>query len=120
MDLTKELEHLIKTDDANALKAMLTKSGRPQRGTRAITEEDKSRCLGLAIPEGSLEMIELLIQHGACLTPCSFFAAMRREEPELLELFIKRGWDMDSTRFGQSTVQLVDTLQCRRCAPNIV
>jgi hypothetical protein len=66
MDLTKELEHISKTDDANALKAMLTKSGRPQRGTRAITEEDKSRCLGLAIPEGSLEMIELLIQHGAC------------------------------------------------------
>jgi hypothetical protein len=91
MDLTKELEHLIKTDDVNALRGMLTKRGRPQRGTRAITEEDKCRCLGLAIPEGSLEMIGLLIRHGARITPCSFFAAVRREEPELLKVFIKWG-----------------------------
>jgi hypothetical protein len=65
-------------------------------------------------------MIELLIRHGARLTSRSFFAANEREEPELLELIIKWGWDMDSTRFGQSAVQLIDTLQRRICAPNIV
>jgi hypothetical protein len=107
MDLTKELKHLTKTDDVNALRGMLTKRGRPQRGTRAITEEDKSRCLDLAIPQGSLKTIELLIRHGARLAYCSFFAAMRREKPKLLKLFIKWGWDMDSTLFGQSAVQLV-------------
>jgi hypothetical protein len=107
MDLSKELEHLIKTNDAGSLKKKLTKRGRPQRGTRAITEKDKNRCLGLTIPEGSLETIELLIRHGARLTPCSFFAAIIREEPELLQLFIKWGWDIYSTLFGPSAVALV-------------
>jgi hypothetical protein len=54
MDLTKELEYLIKTDDVNALEAMLTKRGRPQRGTRAMIEKDKNRCLRLAIPQGAV------------------------------------------------------------------
>jgi hypothetical protein len=116
MDLREELKNYIKANDAQGLANRLTKRGRPRRGTRAITQDDKNRCLKFALPEASLEIIDTLIRYGARLTFSASHAAVKRQEPALLELFIEWGWEIGSTQFGPSAVQSVHAPERERCS----
>jgi hypothetical protein len=71
LSLSEELEYIICLNDPRVLAVRLSKSGRPRRGARAITQHDKNEALEFAMPEASLAIIDTLIRHGADLTVSS-------------------------------------------------
>ena len=104
--LSLELASLIRANDVPGLNAKFSKRGRPKKGTRAITEEDKVYCLQVAMPEASLEVIDTLIGYGAYLNRKSFEDALQRGdcETELLDLMLERGWKLGGLWYGTSVV----------------
>jgi hypothetical protein len=71
----------------------------------ATRQEELNTCLTLAMPQGSIEMIELLVNLGARLDQHSLYAAIRREDPSLLQLLVDSGWDINSNNFERPAIQ---------------
>jgi hypothetical protein len=104
LSLSEELEYVICLNDPSVLAARLSKPGRPRRGARAITQNDKNEALEFAMPEASLATIDTLIRHGADLTVLSYEKAIARNEVALLELFVTWGWDINLIEQGHCPV----------------
>jgi len=98
MRLTDALKDAIHNNDPANIRANL-----PQ-GTGA-DQIKLDECLILAIPKSSLETIELLLEHGAQLKSHSFFGAIARGDPNVFELLIESGWDINSTAYEGTAVQ---------------
>ena len=92
------LKQLINTDDANGLDLNLA-----TRDT--ISQSELDECLESAMPGASIDIIRLLLQHGARLTILSFGKAIGRQDPAVFQLLLDHGWDINSTEFGRSAVQ---------------
>jgi hypothetical protein len=70
----------------------------------ATRQEELDTCLGLAMPSGSMEMIELLLNLGAKLDVHSLHAAIKREDPSLFQLLVDSGWNVNSDEFNRPPV----------------
>jgi hypothetical protein len=118
--LIRELFGLITSNDIAGLEAKFTKLGRPRKGERAITQNDKDECLAQAMPSASLELVDMLISHGAKLNQFSFRRAIERgdKETELLDLMANWGWKVNDSGYaglwwGRSVVEYVSPFPYR-------
>ncbi|CAO2649935.1 Nn.00g012270.m01.CDS01 [Neocucurbitaria sp. VM-36] len=97
MKLSGELQTIINSNDANALEAHLSRDP-------ALDQEELNKCLELAMPDGSLDTIRVLLQHGSKLNVFAYSKAIAREDPAVFQLLIDHGWDINSTEFENSAV----------------
>ena len=96
--LSDIMQQAIKSNDLEKIRAEFS--------TRPIASQGElDDCLILAMPQGSLEMIELLLQLGSRLKQASFLSAINRDDPTVFRLLIASGWDINSTAFERSAVQ---------------
>jgi len=55
--------------------------------------------------ESSMETINGLVKWGAKMTEESFYAAIDRGNPALLQLTVENGWDVNSTEYGPTALE---------------
>jgi hypothetical protein len=99
-ELSADLKEAIQANDFDRLEAAL--DVRP-----SVSQEKLDECLKAAMPEASTDIIRLLLQRGAKLQMWSYGQAITRSEPEVFQLLMDHGWDIDSTEFGRPAVLLV-------------
>jgi hypothetical protein len=99
MVLTDTLQEAIRYNNLDAVKADLARSPTTRR------QEDLNESLILAMPDGALDTIKLLLGLGAKLKRASFHSAVAREEVAVFQLLVEAGWDIDSTEYQRSAVQ---------------
>jgi hypothetical protein len=58
-----------------------------------------------AMRNGSLEMIDILLNHGATVSLLTMSEAFTRAETAVFQQLIDHGWDVDSTEFQVPPVQ---------------
>jgi len=80
------------------MRAVLTKRGRPRRGTDAVTQQEKDDALQFAVKVAHLFIVDLLIEYGARLDShgslglsAVFERASRDGNTEILDLL--RKWE---------------------------
>ncbi|KAH3995362.1 hypothetical protein HBI70_178240 [Parastagonospora nodorum] len=98
--LSGSLKDAIRMNQPDLIESSMTK-GPINMGTR---QKELDACLELSMPTGTLEVIERLLTLGARLVPDSLFAAVARQEPEVFQLLIEFGWDINSTRFSHAAI----------------
>lgn len=52
-----------------------------------------------------METIDALVKWGAKMTEESFYAAIDRGDPALLQLMVENGWDVNSTEYGPTALE---------------
>lgn len=92
------IQNALSSDDVDGVRAWLESHPSP-------SYEVLQECLLLAMPSGSLEMIDTLLNHGATLSFLAFLAAFERKETAVFQKLIDYGWDVDSTEFELPAVQ---------------
>jgi hypothetical protein len=99
MNPTSLLHDAIQSNDLSRIESSL--SDWPS----ASRQDELNASLVMAMPQGSLETIKLLLTLRAKLKSASFHSAVVREDAAVFELLIESGWDIDSTEFELSAVQ---------------
>jgi hypothetical protein len=97
--LTDTLQEAIRHNNLDAIEANLARSPTTKR------QEELNESLVLAMPNGTLDTIKLLLVLGAKLKRTSFLRAVAREEVAVFQLLVEAGWDIDSTEYQRSAVQ---------------
>jgi len=92
------IQDALSSDDVDGVRAWLERHPPP---SYKILQE----CLLLAMPSGSLEMIDTLLKHGATLSFLAFLEAFERKETAVFQKLIDCGWNVDSTEFELPAVQ---------------
>jgi len=92
------VQDAISSNDVEVVRAWLKRH--PPPSYNALQE-----CLLLAMPNGSLEMIDTMLKHGATVSFLAFLEAFEREETAVFQKLIDYGWDIDSTEFELPAVQ---------------
>jgi hypothetical protein len=100
MSIPTTLRSAINSNDIQSIRAEL--AAHPNIGS-----EQLNTCLVLAMPQGHMEVIKLLLQLGAQLDHESSRSIIEREDPAVLQLLVESGWDMNTTEFGRTAVQSV-------------
>jgi hypothetical protein len=91
--LSDALNTAIENNDLEAIEA--TRTNRPAAKRR----DEIDQCLVVAIPRHSLQTIQFILLLLPRLKSAAYYSAIRRG-PEVLQLFLDAGWDIDSTEFG--------------------
>jgi ankyrin repeat protein len=99
MDTKSALQDALHANDLDTIKASLLNTPLTARQNELDTS------LILAMPQSSLETIELLLDLGAKLKEASLFSAVAREETAVFKLLIDAGWDINSTEFQRTAAQ---------------
>jgi ankyrin repeat protein len=99
MVLPETLQEVLRHNNLDAVEANLARSPATKR------QEELNESLVIAMPNGNLDMIKLLLLLGAKLKEASFHRAVAREEAAVFQLLIEAGWDIDSTEYEMSAVQ---------------
>jgi len=92
------IQNSLSSNDVDPVRAWLERHPPP-------SYEVLQECLLLAMPSGSLEMIDTLLKHGATLSFLAFIEPFEREETAVFQKLIEYGWDVDSTEFELPAVQ---------------
>jgi hypothetical protein len=91
--LSDALNTAIENNDLKAIEASRTK--RPATKRR----DEIDQCLVVAVPRASLQTIQFILQQLPRLKSAAYYGAIERG-PEVLQLFLDAGWDIDTTEFG--------------------
>jgi len=92
------IQNALSSDDVDQVRAWLERH--PPSSYETLQE-----CLLLAMPSGSIEVIDTLLKHGATLSFLAFVEAFERKETAVFQKLIDYGWDVDSTEFELPAVQ---------------
>ncbi|KAF1917523.1 ankyrin repeat-containing domain protein [Ampelomyces quisqualis] len=100
MCLSIALNLAIQNNDAAVLETSLAKEPATKR------QQKLNECLTVVLRgEGSLESIKMLLDLGAKLELPATYAAMRREDLDLLQMLFEYGWNIQSTEYQSCPVQ---------------
>lgn len=88
---------MIRTNDTKALENSLSECP-------AISQKELDECLSSAMGEGSLDMIRMLLQHGAKLQRLSFIRLNARADPAVFQLLMDYGFEINTTEFYMTTL----------------
>ncbi|KAH7063893.1 ankyrin repeat-containing domain protein [Paraphoma chrysanthemicola] len=97
MSLSTSLHDAIVGNDMESLRAELT--SHPNIGRKQL-----DACLALAMPSSHMDVIKVLLHVGARLNYRAFCAMIAREDPNVFQLLVDFGWDIDSTQFESTAL----------------
>jgi hypothetical protein len=96
--LSDDLRKIIRSDDLSRLNDRLSQHP-------PLCEEELNRCLIFAMSEASIDTIDGLIRWGAKMTEESFYTAIDRGNPALLQLMVDNDWYINSTAYGPTALE---------------
>jgi hypothetical protein len=85
MGLDSTLKNAIKNDDLDTIESILTSTPTAEK------QNDLNASLVMAMPQGSLATIELLLSLGAKLKQASWISVWRRKSTKIFQLLIDAG-----------------------------
>jgi len=96
--LSNSLREIIRSDDLSRLNNELSQNP-------PLEQKELDKCLIFAMKEATMETIDALVKWGAKMTEESFYAAIDRGDPALLQLMVENGWDVNSTEYGPTALE---------------